>query len=236
MNIAVVDDEEIIRKQLKGLIDKQQAGIYTDIYGTGGELLAAGKQYDILFLDIQMAGMNGIETARMFRKQNENAVIIFVTGVKEYVFEAFDVAAFHYLLKPIEENKFMEIFDRAVKEAEKRKDRGQEQFFVKTKNRNIILNHRNILYVESRGRKAEIHTTGEAIEIYAAMTELESQLGQNFYRCHRGYLVNMAHITEYGSDSISLSNGESIYLAKERYNGFVKEYMRYLRKGGGTYV
>lgn len=236
MNVAVVDDEEIIRKQLKGLIDKQQAGFYTDVYGTGAELLAAGKQYDILFLDIQMAGMNGIETARMFRKQNEEAVIIFVTGVKEYVFEAFDVAAFHYLLKPIEENKFMEIFDRAVKEAGKRKERGQEQFFVKTKNRNIILNHRNILYVESRGRKAEIHTTGEAIEIYASMTELESQLGQNFYRCHRGYLVNMAHITEYGSDSISLSNGESIYLAKERYNGFVKEYMRYLRKGGGTCV
>ena len=236
MNIAVVDDEEIIRKQLKGLIDKQQAGFYTDVYGTGVELLAAGKQYDILFLDIQMAGMNGIETARMFRKQNEEAVIIFVTGVKEYVFEAFDVAAFHYLLKPIEENKFMEVFDRAVKEAGKWKDRGQEQFFVKTKNRNIILNHRNILYVESRGRKAEIHTTGEVIEIYAAMAELESQLGQNFYRCHRGYLVNMAHITEYGSDSISLSNGESIYLAKERYNGFVKEYMRYLRKGGGTCV
>lgn len=236
MNIAVVDDEKIIREQLKGLIEKQQAGFYTDVYGTGEEMLATGKQYDVIFLDIQMAGMNGIETARMLRKQSEDAVLIFVTGVKDYVFEAFDVAAFHYLLKPIEENKFMEVFDRAVKEAKKRKERGQEQFFVKTKNRNITLKQRDILYVESRGRKAEIHTAGEVIEIYAAMAELESQLGGSFYRCHRGYLVNMAHITEYGNNSISLSNGESIYMAKERYNEFVKEYMRYLRKGGGVCV
>jgi len=236
LNIAVVDDEKIIREQLKGLIEKQQAGFYTDVYGTGEEMLATGKQYDVIFLDIQMAGMNGIETARMLRKQSEDAVLIFVTGVKDYVFEAFDVAAFHYLLKPIEENKFMEVFDRAVKEAKKRKERGQEQFFVKTKNRNITLKQRDILYVESRGRKAEIHTAGEVIEIYAAMAELESQLGGSFYRCHRGYLVNMAHITEYGNNSISLSNGESIYMAKERYNEFVKEYMRYLRKGGGVCV
>lgn len=236
MNIAVVDDEKIIREQLKGLIEKQKAGFWADAYGTGEELLATKKQYDVIFLDIQMEGMNGIETARRLRERNEDAVLIFVTAIREYVFEAFDVAAFHYLLKPIEENKFMEVFDRAVKEAEKQKEKGQEQLFIKTKNRNIILNQREILYVENRGRKVEIHTTREVIEIYAAMTELESRLGGSFYRCHRGYLVNMTHITEYGNDSISLNNGESVYLAKERYNGFVKEYMRYLRKGGGACV
>lgn len=64
------------------------------------------------------------------------------------------------------------------------------------------------------------------------MNDLEKQLGGNFYRCHRGYLVNMAHIAEYENDSIGLSNGEKIFMAKERYNEFVKEYMRYLRNGG----
>lgn len=236
MNIAVVDDEKIIREQIKGLIEKQKADCDVEVYAAGGMLLDTEKAYDIIFLDIQMDGLNGIETARMLRKQNEETVLIFVTGVKEYVFEAFDVAAFHYLLKPIKESKFREVFDRAAKEAEKRKEREQEQLFVKTKNRNITLNYKDIMYLENRGRKVEIHTTGESIEIYAAMTELESQLRGNFYRCHRGYLVNMAYITEYCNDSISLRNGESIYLAKERYNEFVKAYMRYLRNGGTACV
>lgn len=236
MNIAVVDDEKIIREQIKGLIEKQITDCHVEAYDAGEKLLHAGKAYDMVFLDIQMDGLSGIETARMFRKQNEDAVLIFVTGVKDYVFEAFDVAAFHYLLKPIEKDKFKEVFYRAVKEAEKRKERGQEQLFVKTKNRNITLKHKEILYVENRGRKVEIHTKEEVIEIYAVMRELESQLGESFYRCHRGYLVNMSYITEYSNDNIRLNNGESILLAKERYNEFVKAYMRYLRNGGTACV
>lgn len=236
MLIAIVDDEKGIREQIQGLIERRMAECELAVYGTGGELLASGKHFDMIFLDIQMDGKNGIETARELRERGEEAVLIFITGIKEYVFEAFDVAAFHYLLKPIEESKFAEVFERAVKEAENRKVRDQRQLFCKTRNRNFTLNPKDILYVENRGRKVEIHTTGEVIEIYAAMKELEKQLGESFYRCHRGYLVNMAHITEYGNDSISLSNGEVIFLAKERYNEFVKGYMRYLRKVGGVCV
>lgn len=234
MNIAICDDEEIIREQIKGLIEKQKAGFYFDTYKTGEELLAAGKHFDVIFLDIQMDGKNGIETARELRKREEDAILIFITGIREYVFEAFDVAAFHYLLKPIEESRFTEVFGRAVKEAGKRKE--QEQLFIKTRNRNITLDMKEILYVENRGKKLEIHTTKETLEIYAAMSKLEERLNDKFYRSHRGYLVNMAYITEYSIDSISLSNGESIYLAKEKYSDFVKRYMRYLRNGGTACV
>ena len=143
---------------------------------------------------------------------------------------------FHYLLKPVEEKKFSEVFERAKKEVEKRTTRGQKNIFIKTRNRSFTINHDNILYIENRGKKVEIHTSNEIIETYASMNDLEKQLGGNFYRCHRGYLVNMAHIAEYENDSISLSNGENIFMAKERYNEFVKEYMRYLRNGGTACV
>ncbi len=241
MNIAIVDDEKLMREQIRNLIEKQKSGAYPDVcapdvYETGEQLLAAQKNYDIVFLDIQMEGMNGIETAKTIRKRNEETILIFVTGIKEYVFEAFDVAAFHYLLKPIEEGKFAEVFERAVTEADNSKKRGQEQLFIKTRNRNITLQRGTVLYVENRGRKVEVHTAAEVIEVYAVMSKLEEQLGSNFYRCHRGYLVNMAYIAEYSSDSICLSNGESIYLAKERYPEFVKAYMRYLRNGGTVCV
>ena len=81
-----------------------------------------------------------------------------------------------------------------------------------------------------------IHTTRETIEAYASMNELERQLGGSFFRCHRGYLVNLAYVAEYNGQSIILNNGECVYLAKERYGEFVKIYMRYLRNEVGADV
>ena len=239
ISIAVVDDEKIIREQIKNLIKLSTKECDIDVYATGEELLMSRKEYDVIFLDIQMDGRNGIETARILRQRNtvrntsrKESILIFITGIKEYVFEAFDVAAFHYLLKPIEENKFNEVFKRAMREIERQKNDTPKQLFIKTRTRNITLNQSDILYIENRAKKVEVHTTQEVIEMYASMKELEKQLGGDFYRCHRGYLVNMAYIAEYESDSISLSNGETVFMAKDRYHEFVKVYMRYLRSGG----
>ena len=234
LNIAICDDEEIIREQIKELTEKEKSGLCMELYETGDALLAFGKQFDIVFLDIQMEGTDGIETAKRLRQRDEDTILIFITGIREYVFEAFDVAAFHYLLKPIEEEKFREVFRRAGRELEKRKSKRRETVFIKTRNRSFSLEKDSILYIESRGKKVEIHTTGETIEAYASMNEMEGQLGGGFFRCHRGYLVNMAYVAEYDSGSITLNNGECVYLAKEKYGEFVKAYMRYLRNGVGA--
>ena len=231
LNIAICDDEKVIREQIKELAEKEMSCVCDGLYETGDALLAAGKQFDIVFLDIQMEGTDGIETAKRLRERDEDTILIFITGIREYVFQAFDVAAFHYLLKPIEEEKFREVFRRAGRELEKRKSKRRETVFIKTRNRSFSLEKDNILYIESRGKKVEIHTTGETIEAYASMNEMEGQLGESFYRCHRGYLVNMAYVAEYDSESVTLNNGEYVYLAKEKYGEFVKAYMRYLRNG-----
>ena len=234
LNIAICDDEEIIREQIKELTEKEKSGLCMELYETGDALLAFGKQFDIVFLDIQMEGTDGIETAKRLRQKEEDTILIFITGIREYVFEAFDVAAFHYLLKPIEEEKFREVFRRAGRELEKRKSKRRETVFIKTRNRSFSLEKDSILYIESSGKKVEIHTTGETIEAYASMNEMEGQLGDGFFRCHRGYLVNMAYVAEYDSGSITLNNGGDVYLAKEKYGEFVKAYMRYLRNGVGA--
>ena len=236
IRIAIVDDEKVIKEQIKKLIEKKQTDCEIDTYGTGEDLLKDDSVYDIIFLDIQMDGMNGIDTARALRQKTEDTVLIFITGVKEYVFDAFDVAAFHYLIKPIEENKFRTVYDRAVLEAGKKKQHSMGQLFVKTRKRNVTLEQSDILYIESRAKKVEIHTRNDIVEAYAGIGELEKQLTENFYRCHRGYLVNMAFISEYSSDSITLNNGETIFLTKEKYGEFVKVYMRYLKNGGGIFV
>ena len=233
MDIAVVDDEKAIREHICGLVEEQQPESRIETYATGEELLASGKRFDIVFLDIQMEGMNGIEAARNLREKNanlgvEDTVLVFITGIKDYVFDAFDLYAFQYLLKPIDEGKFAEVLERAVREAAKKKER--RVLFIKS--RNLTLDQSEILYIESRAKKVEIHTVRQTIEIYAAMDELEGQLGENFYRCHRAYIVNMDFITEYDGESITLTNGDRVYLTKKKYGEFVKAYMWHLQNGG----
>lgn len=241
LNIAICDDEKKIREQIKELVQNRLPDVSIDMFETGKALFTSVKYFDLIFLDIQLEGMNGIETARLLRERSEQekqkeSVLIFITGMKEYVFEAFDVSAFHFLLKPIEKDKFTKVLERALKEIKKAADRRQEHLFLKTRDRHITIEKHKIIYIESRKRKVEIHTAEDMIEIYATMNKLEEQLGTDFYRCHRGYLINMAYITEYSVSSISLSNGETVILAKEKYNEFVKKYMRYLRNGGTVCV
>ncbi len=238
MNIAVVDDEEAIREQINNFIKKRNPDFNISGFATGEELLAAEKDFDMIFLDIQMEGISGIEVARTFRQSGVDVVLIFITGIKEYVFEAFDVSAFHYLLKPIEEQKFLEVLSRAAEEVRKRKGQKERQIFIRAKNQGYTLSLNSILYIESRGKKVEIHTSDmeDVIASYITMDELERQLRDSFYRCHRGYLVNMAHIARYDSDSIFLSNGEKVYLTRKKHNEFVKAYMWYLQNGGVSCV
>jgi DNA-binding LytR/AlgR family response regulator len=232
LDIAVVDDEKAIREHICGLVEERQPESRIEAYATGEELLASGKRFDIVFLDIQMEGMNGIEAARSLREKQGDTVLVFITGIKDYVFDAFDLYAFQYLLKPIDERKFAEVLERAVRESAKKKER--RVLFIKS--RNLTLDQSEILYIESRAKKVEIHTVRQTIEIYAAMDELEGQLGENFYRCHRAYIVNMDCITEYDGESITLTNGDRVYLTKKKYGEFVKAYMWHLQNGGVSSV
>ena len=114
IEIAVCDDEEIIIERIADLIKKQNMGCHIESFQAGNELLSAKRRFDLIFLDIQMDGINGMETAKAVREYDRKAVIIFVTAVKEYVFDAFDVGAFHYILKPIQEQKFTEVLENAA--------------------------------------------------------------------------------------------------------------------------
>ena len=230
LRIAVCDDEKIISQQINDMIKKFLPECNISKYLSGSDLLESCLKFDIIFLDIQMENMNGIETAREIRRCGEDTIIIFITGVKEYVFEAFDVSAFHYLLKPVNEEKLKEVVCRAVKEINKKAEK--HQLFIKTRDKSYYIDVCDILFMENEMRKIAIHTKKEIIRFYGVMSELEEKAGNSFYRCHRGYLVNMTYIAEYDNENIYLTNGDKVYLAREKYQDFVKHYMRFLRKVG----
>lgn len=232
MYIGICDDEKEICLQIKKLILALAPESQVKCFCSGKQLLSERQHFDILFLDIQMADTNGMDIARTLRERKEDTVLIFVTALKEYVFEAFDVSAFHYLLKPLSKEKFNSVFLEAIKEAQKRIGAKEEPLFFQTKSKSFTLLKSEIIYVENSRRKVDIHTLHQTETIYATMVHMEELLGGGFFRCHRGYLVNMAYIAQYNADSILLQNGESIYLSKDKYNDFVTAYLHYLKQEG----
>lgn len=232
MKVAICDEDRESCIGLSRLIRKQEPDCEVICFHTCRQFLEARQQFDILLLDIQMEKMGGIEVARALRVNQENTVLIFVTALKDYVPEAFDVSAFHYLLKPVSPEKFCRVFEDACRKVRRQESLSGGQLFFQTKTRNFTVPKDEILYVESRKRKVEIHTLRETITVYATMKNMEERLGQGFFRCHRGYLVNMAYVSEYGSGFIKLQNGEKIYLAREKYSEFVKAYAEHLKQGG----
>ncbi len=236
LKIAVCDDEPAFVEQISDRIKKYIPDGIIQCFLSSEDLLLQGELFDIYFLDIQMEKMNGIETAKKLRELEEESIIVFITGAKEYVFQAFDVAALHYLVKPVDDAKLQEVLERAKKEIEKKQNRKDRQIFIKTRNKNITLNVADILYFENEMRKIIAHTVRGEISFYGVMADMEKEAGAGFYRCHRGYLVNFSYVMEYDMENIMLSNGEKIYLSKDRYHDFVKQYMRYLRNGGVSHV
>ena len=236
MRIAVCDDDRAIREELFRLIQKQVSEADIMEYQSGEELINARGNFDIYFLDIEMGEVSGMDIARRIREQEDNgrqrSIIIFVTGYREYMEAAFDVNAFHYLIKPIDAEKFSEVFSRAWKEASVSCEQTKKYIMVKSSGTQQKLLLKDIYYIESGNKKVIFHTTNGTLEVYGKMEELENGLGKTFYRCHRCYLVNMEKISAYSGDHIQVTNGDKLLLARKKYSDFIKTYMRYVKNGG----
>ena len=237
MKIAVCDDDRTTREQITSLIKEQEPDAEVITFEAGENMINSQDSFKISFLDVEMKEISGIDVAKHMREEQkkrgkDKSIIIFVTGYREYMEDAFDVNAFHYLLKPIDEKKFNTVFNRALKEVSMKTK--QEGFSVIIKNngmqKKVLLS--DIYYIESSNKKVVFHTKDGKVDTYGRMEDWESELVDSFYRCHRGYLVNLEKITAYSVDTIDLINGDSLILAQKKYGDFIKAYMRYAKDGG----
>ena len=235
MRIAICDDEKNIRELIKGKIANQYPDANIIFYSSGEELLLSDEYIDILFLDIQMQGKNGMETARELRKKDKKIIIIFVTAVEEYVFQAFDVGAFHYIVKPIDDIKFKEVLHRAIEEWNAKQPTNQEPeekyLMINNGGVHIKVTIDDIVYAEVFNRKVVIHKLNETIEYYGKMSDLENVAGESFFRPHRAYLINFKYVEKYDATTIYLEKGTAL-MAKQKYPEFVKKYMKYNQRRG----
>ena len=239
IKIAICDDEANIRAYLSSLIQAQDCPCEIVEYASAGDCLADHRGIDLLFLDIELnaTGPDGMALARQIREQSAvtQPVIIFVTGYERYVFDAFDVGAFQYLLKPVDEEKFAQVFARAVEQIEVGRVRPQLSHALTLQSagtsRTVPLD--NIYYIESSNHKVVLCLKDGAFSCYAKIRDLEAELGDQFFRVHKGYLVNLAYVEGYSKTELTLTNGEKLLISKYKYQDFVKAYLRFVKRGAG---
>ena len=237
MKIAVCDDSKEICLKITELIRTRDHMAEISLFSDGETLIASGEDFDIVFLDIEMKKLSGIETAEKLRsleedleKKSRKTAIIFITAFREYMEQAFDVGAFNYITKPIDEERFFRIFEAVSKEV----DHALENKFIMVKcqgiQRRFFLH--DISYIESSNKKVILNTKQGKFEVYGKLSEFEELLKESFFRPHRCYLVNMENISAYDYEEIVTLDGDRLPMSKQKYRDFVKAYMRYARKGG----
>lgn len=197
LNIAIIDNEAPFRKSIAAAVDewvkKSKISATVNEYSSAESFLFAyeeKKDYDLLLLDIEMDGINGVEMAKQIRHEDETVQIIFITGYPDYMCQGYDLSALHYLIKPVSNEKLFEVLDRALKNIKK----GGNRVIFTTDGGEKVVALDAILYAESYSHNMHIVTTDGAFDVRMTISSLAEVLGNEFISTHRSYIVNLSHI------------------------------------------
>lgn len=231
MKIAICDDNYNDSGTLEDMIFKyfnyNECLFNCDVYSSGEELIQFLKNeniyYQIYFLDIEMKEVNGLQVANFIRTKDMNALIVFTTNHNELVYQAFDVNAFHYLLKPISKDMVNKIIIRA------KQFLAIKNTIFQFKSGKILhtLNYDQILYYESDKRLINVHTNTEIFTYYGTFKELK--LNETlFAQIHKSFIINIEFILRVENKEVVLKNNESLVISRKFYNEFMNKYREFI--------
>lgn len=216
--IAICDDcdeqRELQKQYLKNIFENKNMDYYLFEWTSGEELLEKYKKpLDILFLDIQMGELDGMQTARKIREFDQDVKIIFTTVIWDYVREGYKVNAFRYLIKPLKYEEYQKEVQVCIQEINRVRRFITLDSGIKLQR--ICLD--DIIYIETAERRVQVHTREEVFVHYEKMSEVEEKLKEyNFYRCHTGYLINLKSIMKLDYDYVTLEGNIRLPVSKYR--------------------
>jgi len=238
INIGICDDEAAVLQHIKRLAAEffyvKNVKVNIFLFTSGEELLNCNQDMNIVFLDIQMRPIDGMETAKKLRAKKFNGFIIFITILKEMVFQSFEVEAFDYLLKPIEKKNFEKTMNRllcAMKSA------ARANLLVQCKTESIIVSFDEIIFCEIIDRKIYLYLKSESgkkcaqpISYYEKIENLEKKLDSRFFRCHRSYLINMQYLLSYENCTAYMTENYQIPVSRLRSKDFAARVLQYMKE------
>lgn len=199
MNFAICDDNPI---EIKPITDHLHAsGHEVDLYESGEALVRAyrdeGQRYDALFLDLEMAGINGFETTNVVRAIDDTVLIVYVTSHHVLAQECFAYDPVWFIYKPVD----LTILDRAVEKIAALLAARRYTYTFRDSHQSVRLRCEDILYIEAMNHNVTIHTkTGRSYTIRKSLKDIEQELGDSFCRIHASYLVNLQYLAYFGRD------------------------------------
>jgi len=234
MRIAICDDDinqiNIIEDYIERL-DIDHGKLVVDSFTDGESLnnyyLKNTNPFNIIFLDMELPGINGIETAVNIRKMDSGVIIIFITSHSHYVYECFDASPFRFLVKPVSFEDFTKVFIMAINKA------NQEDSFllISTKGSDIRLNYNEILYFESIKRQTAVHTAEGEYLFYSKISDLYGKLkSEDFIYAHKSFIVNMNYIKMVLTDKIVLQNGTEIPISKKNKKQVREKHLKFIER------
>ena len=227
IRLAVCDDESAMCRQLAQMVSaklkKWEEEFAVTCYTNAARLLFSPLNFDMVFLDIQMPGLNGVELAKKLREKEFNGILIFVTVLTEYMLDAFEVEAMDYLCKPVDEARLEQALLRSMKRLRLKEEKG---FFIRTMNGYRMVKFSEVYYCEVMNRKIYLHVRQDVIEYYGKMKDLEQQTLPYLIRCHRSFLVNPVYLQEYKGGQVTLKNGARIPVSKSYHQIFMERMLR----------
>ena len=217
--VAIVDDSEPDAQFVRGLLidwsENRQLGIHAQIFSSAESFLfryAEDKDWDILLLDIEMGAMDGVTMAKRVRRDNEAVQIVFITGYSDYIAEGYEVAALHYLMKPVNREKLLSVLDRAME-----KRRQQERCLILESAGELVrIPFYEIRYLDVRQNYVTVHAKDDHT-VKRTLGDLEKELDNRFFRVGRSMIVNLSFIQRVTKTEVRLSDGTVLSLPRGAY-------------------
>lgn len=210
IRVAIVEDEEIMAKELRralvlwGEAERKQCDFVVKYYSTGEEFLAAGENFDIIFLDIELESKeSGLKTAHEIRERGQQTPIVFLTSHKDKVFFGYKVHALDFLIKPIKQQEINWCMNQIA-------DALCEECYIFQGRESIKIPYTSIYYFEAKLHYIKIVTKNGEQERLGSIKQLKKELPNEFVQCHRSYLVNIRHVCSIGAKTIYLDNGTCV--------------------------
>ena len=233
MLASVCDDNMVFATQIENVILKMKIpSLETEVYASGEDLCKElDQKSQIYFLDIEMPGIDGIETARRIREKDKNALIVFMTQHHEYVFSVFEVLPFRFLRKPFTNEEV----EKTVKECLEQLNLTGQYYFFKMDRTQHQIPYDEIIYFEGRGRKVCMHCEEKDYEFYEKISAVSRGLDDTlFCRLHVSFIVNMDKIRELCDTEVVMENGERLPISKAYRQGVREKHLNYMMmKSGG---